>query len=266
MWNGEILKKDSMIFYYSGCGNSKFVAETLSKYQNDKMIFIPEAHRNKTYSYSVGEEESVGFVFPVYAWAPPSIVLDFIQNLHFETPVSYLYMVVTCGDNVGMTERIFRKALEKKALQLNASFCVVMPNTYMIMRGMNLDNPKLAQQKITDAQRLLPEIAQQIARKENVQNKLPKGAFPLLKSYPIRYGFCKSMTDKPFHATEHCVSCGKCATVCPLQNITLLSGKPQWNGQCTNCLACYHHCPQNAIQYGNISIGKGQYFFGKKLS
>jgi len=29
---------------------------------------------------------------------------------------------------------------------------------------------------------------------------------------------------------------------------------------CTSCLACYHVCPQHAVQYGKKTKGKGHYF------
>ena len=32
-----------MIFYFSGCGNSKHVAETIAAGLNDSLIYIPEA-------------------------------------------------------------------------------------------------------------------------------------------------------------------------------------------------------------------------------
>ena len=38
-----------MIFYFSGCGNSKFVAETIAAGLNDSLIFIPEAAREDRY-------------------------------------------------------------------------------------------------------------------------------------------------------------------------------------------------------------------------
>ena len=52
-----------MIFYFSGCGNSKHVAETIAAGLNDKLIFIPEATRENRYNYTLAEGESLGFVF-----------------------------------------------------------------------------------------------------------------------------------------------------------------------------------------------------------
>ena len=40
---------------------------------------------------------------------------------------------------------------------------------------------------------------------------------------------------------------------------------PVWlhNERCTNCLACYHHCPAHAIHWGNMK--RGQYLLNKLL-
>ena len=87
-----------------------------------------------------------------------------------------------------------------------------------------------------------------------------EGAFPKVKTYVLGGLFRKFlMSPKPFHATDACVSCGLCEQRCPVHNINLVEGKPQWGADCTMCLACYHACPQHAIHYGNRTKNKGQY-------
>ena len=66
--------------------------------------------------------------------------------------------------------------------------------------------------------------------------------------------------DKGFAASEACVSCGKCAQRCPLNNIRISDGKPVWNGNCTHCMACIGGCPTEAIEYKFISKGKRRYY------
>ncbi len=251
-----------MIFYYSACGNSCHIAETLSQEFGDKLVSIPEAINASNYSYTIGAGERVGFVFPVYAWAPPRLVLDFTRRLQLNGAPTYTYMVATCGDNAGMTHRIFRKALWQKGWTLNATFFLQMPNTYVFMAGMSTDTPDRAKAKLDRAAQRLPGITRAIANRETVQETM-KGLFPFMKSYLVLPVFCWLMTDRPFHVTDACVGCGICAKSCPLHNITIEDGHPKWHGHCTHCTACYHRCPKNAVQYGSLTKGKKQYYYGK---
>ena len=56
-----------------------------------------------------------------------------------------------------------------------------------------------------------------------------------------------------------CTGCGRCAQLCPTNNIVLRSGKPVWGGNCTHCMACISYCPTEAIEYGKKSVGKPRY-------
>ena len=250
-----------MVFYYSGCGNSKFIAQSIAEAFDEKMVFIPEAQRNGDFEYSLAEKEMIGFVFPIYSWRSPHLVDEFVEKLKLNGKPSYVWTAVTCGDNVGETEKLFRKELEKIGLYLNAAFCFKMPNTYVNMIGMSVDKPEVAEEKIAKAKAKLPNVIDMI--KDHVEySDMIKGAFPRFKSNVIGSGFYKWASDEPFFSTDGCIACGMCAKVCPMQNITLENGRPVWHGNCNTCDACYHHCPKHAIQYGKATRGKGQYFFG----
>lgn len=250
-----------MIFYFSGCGNSRHVAETLAKGLNDNLIFIPEAARENRYEYTLAEGERLGFVFPVYSWAPPMLVLDFIKNLQLTNQPEYLYFACTCGDECGLTKKIFRKAVEEKGWDLSACFSLIMPETYIGMPGFKLDTEENAKKKIEDANTTLVRNIPRLQNKEFF-NEIKVGSFPWTKSVVINHSFNKFATDdRKYRFTEKCISCGKCVETCPLQNITLDDGHPKWHGHCTMCMGCYHLCPVNAIQYGKATEGKGQYFF-----
>ena len=250
-----------MVFYYSGCGNSKFIAQSIAEAFDEKMVFIPEAQRNGDFEYSLAEKEMIGFVFPIYSWRSPHLVDEFVEKLKLNGKPSYVWTAVTCGDNVGETEKLFRKELEKIGLYLNAAFCFKMPNTYVNMIGMNVDKPEVAEEKIAKAKEKLPNVIDMIKNHAEYSDMI-KGAFPRFKSNVIGSGFYKWASDEPFFSTDECIACGMCAKVCPMQNITLENGRPVWHGNCNTCDACYHHCPKHAIQYGKATRGKGQYFFG----
>ena len=117
-----------MIFYFSGTGNSEWIANQLSKGQNEDLVFIPEALKNEALEFDLQKDEKIGFVFPIYSWAPPEIVLRFINRISLkEYQNQYLFFVCSCGDDTGLTQQVLVKALNDKGLLCHAGFSVTMP-------------------------------------------------------------------------------------------------------------------------------------------
>lgn len=247
-----------MILYFSGVGNSAWVAHKLAEYLGDTVLAIAEEiNFDKVYSPQKGEK--VGFVFPVYGWEPPKILLDFVGKMQMNAP-DYLYFVCTCGDDVGKTPKVFDKAIKKKGWKCDAGFSVTMPDTYVCLPGFDIDDAATLRMKMDNAKARVEFIAQQIAGKIRMQHfDCYEGPLPNIKTYVLG-GLFRAflMSPKPFKATDSCVSCGLCAQKCPVKNITM-NGKPQWGSNCTMCLACYHACPHHAIEYGKRTKNKGQY-------
>ena len=61
-----------MIFYFTGTGNSRWVAEALRKALEEPLVSIVEVltEEKSEYVYPLGEREKVIFVFPVHSWGP----------------------------------------------------------------------------------------------------------------------------------------------------------------------------------------------------
>ncbi|MBQ2499331.1 MAG: EFR1 family ferrodoxin, partial [Bacteroidales bacterium] len=186
-----------MIFYYSGCGNSEFIAKSIANALDDRLVFIPEAQRNENFEYDLAEGEMLGFVYPIYSWRPPHLVDEFVEKMIINGKPSYVWTAVTCGDNVGETERIFRKALNDRGFELNAAYCFRMPNTYVNMMGMSVDKPEVANEKIAKAKEKLPKAIEMIKAKTMFSDMI-KGGLPRFKSNVIGKSFWKWASDKPF--------------------------------------------------------------------
>ena len=218
-------------------------------------------------------DERIGFCFPVHGWQPPAIMRRFVRSLRLDgAPLSdhYCYALCTCGDNTGEAMDIFDKELAPLGLKTHSRFCLIMPETYVCLPFMYTDTPEREARKKCRATDDLTKYGKMIVDRVKGEERLVKGATPRLYSYVLgAYFNHKMITDKKFCVdTSLCVHCGLCQKVCPVGDISLVDGSPAWHhdGSCTSCLACYHHCPRHAINYGTITRHRGQYFFDKNKS
>ena len=252
-----------MIFYFSGTGNSKWIANTVSTYQQERLISIAGEMTDpaNSFHYTLQNNEKIGFVFPVYSWAPPAIVLDFIRKIRLENyHGQYMFFICSCGDEAGLTLPIIQKEAELKGLKWNAGFSVIMPNHYVSLPGFDTDPKDLEKKKLEECIPVLQRINKLIAECSPDTFECKKGSWAYLKSRIINPLFNKyQVTAKPFFATDACISCGLCEKICPMRNVSV-DIKPVWGDNCTSCLACYHICPNHAVQYGKATKNKHQYF------
>jgi len=256
-----------MIFYFSGTGNTKWVARQIAEAIGEQMLYIPDLMREGRYEFTLTEGERIGFCFPTHGWQPPRIVRYFIRDLQVKgvTESTYCWALTTCGDNMGEAMAILNRDLQQKGLKAESQFSLIMPESYVCLPFMYTDPEETVRRKLSAAEAMIPHITVSIKDYSRGIIELTKGATPRLYSYVIGAYFNRKMVnDKKFMVDASvCIECGKCAKVCPVDNIT--GTPPEWNhnGRCTSCLSCYHYCPVHAINYGERTRKRDQYYFNK---
>lgn len=245
-----------VILYFSGTGNTRFAAHRLATALGETRC--TELLRSEERP-AIEAESALGILFPIYAWGIPKMFRQALEQLEVKGKPDYVYAVCTCGDDTGTTAQELRTLLQKKGLHLDAIASVQMPETYVALPGFGLDTKEAALRKLQEACHRLDLLAERINRREKFTDTVP-GGMPWLKSHVIKPVFYACLiSDRLFYTTSECNHCGKCSKACPVGNIRLQNGQPQWKGHCTGCLACYHRCPKAAIHYGKRTKGKGQY-------
>ncbi|MCR5198847.1 MAG: EFR1 family ferrodoxin [Prevotella sp.] len=256
-----------MIFYFSGTGNTRWAAEQLAAATHERLLSIAD-ELNTPCDYTLAEQERIGFCFPVHGWQPPHIVREFISRMTIHGAAGhYAYALCTCGDSTGLAVKMLTKELALKGIGLQSCQSLIMPESYVCLPFMYTDSPEREREKTEQARHDLDEFIKVVINRQSGYSRLKRGLTPWTFSHVIGAYFNRYMiTDKKFTVdAEACIHCGRCAKECPVGEIAF-EETPSWkhDGRCTCCLSCYHHCPVHAINYGQITRKRGQYYFGHK--
>lgn len=124
-----------MVLFFSGTGNSLYIAKKIAEGLNDKIVSIADLVNKGQYKISVEVGESIGFVYPVIACAPPDIVTNFVKKVVFDGyDNNYLYSVYNCAGSPEYTSRIMKAAGKKAGLEICGFFDVLMPGNYITQK------------------------------------------------------------------------------------------------------------------------------------
>lgn len=244
-----------MILFFSGTGNSEYVAKRIGKEMDDEIISLFQKIRCRDFS-KIDSSRAWVVVVPTYAWRIPRIVQEWLENTDL-TGNKDIYFIMTCGGNIGNAGGYLKKLCNTKKWHYMGCKAIIMPENYIAM--FSTPTKEASIEIINQAESIIDEVA--LIIKENktfpqstitFQDKLNSGIVNDI-FYPV------FVHAKKFYTTDTCISCGKCVNVCPLNNIRLENQKPVWGKNCTHCMACICRCPREAIEYGEHSKGLTRY-------
>ncbi len=242
------------IYYFSGTGNSLWAARVLAEKLGATTLTpmvqaLAEGETRPT-------EDRIGIVCPVYMYKLPHIVVEFLRRLVTPVPV---FVVVTMGGDPGNLFMWLRRLFRYQGLQLSTGLPVRMPSNYIPFGGVPEDSRLIPIFETAEA--CLHQIAGIIERGEaNIPleySRFRAWIHPGLL-YKLGYRFA-SVSDKNFRVDQTCNGCGICASLCPVDNITMTGNRPTWNNRCQQCMACLQWCPCEAIQVGDKTRGERRY-------
>lgn len=248
-----------MIFFFTGTGNSEYTAREIAKKIGVSVVSIGESVKSGEHTFHLADGESLGFVFPIYAWSVPEIVQRFISVLELENySDQYVFAVFTCGASIGTAYDDLKKCLAGRGIELKYARDLLMPENYILMFRTESEEK---QEKIFEAaESVIDEIAEAVATK--TEAVVLSGRSPIrVISRAVNYLFSKyALGTKKFRVTDGCISCGFCEKCCPVSAITMTDGKPQWcQDKCAKCMACINRCPVQAIEYGRATKKRQRY-------
>ena len=246
-----------MILYFSGTGNSNYVAKRIADALGDEILNLNDRIKSGD-TLPVETGERVIIVTPTYAWRIPRIVRDWLRKTELRG-AKRSWFVMTCGSEIGNADKYNRELCAEKPISCMGTAQIVMPENYIAM--FSAPQADEARQIVAQAE---PSIDRAIAAIQANQPFAPmrNNLYDRLMSGPVNPLFYKFFVKADaFTVSEACIGCGQCAKRCPMNNVTLKDGKPVWSKNCTHCMACICYCPVSAIEYGKKSVGQPRYHF-----
>lgn len=250
-----------MVFYFSGTGNSQLAAKQIAAKLGDELVSI-NACLKKGEKKTFYSDRPLVFVAPIYAWRVPKVVEQWIRDTRFEGNPNAYFVLTRGGGTQGNAAAYAAELCTETGLAYQGLASVQMPENYIALSAAPSESECAA--IIDRAQPVFFELARYIEQAAPFP-KTPVslgGRFISGPFNPLYYRFY--IKDKGFTVSDACVSCGKCAKRCPMNNINMVNRKPVWQGDCTHCMACICGCPTEAIEYKSISKGKRRYYIMKE--
>lgn len=246
-----------MVLYYSATGNTEFIAKLLARRLGDKTLDLLERIRKGDYS-TIRSENPFVICTPVHVCEPPAFLTSFLKKVDLQGNPN-VYFVFTSGGYAGISSKIAARLVRRKKMNYMGRAEVTMPRNYLTGSFYDMLPPEENRRRILEGGRQIPRIAHQIknGRKLKARHIF---LFESIVTYPFTPVWIRiAQPSKPFYTTDACVGCGKCARLCPLNNIEMVNRKPVWKKPCAHCMACIGNCPFEAIEYGNKTQGKERY-------
>lgn len=231
--------------YFSGTGNTKHCVELLCALLDPEMPVIPleeSGSRNK-----IAEAQEILLGYPVQFSNIPYFVRDYIRRNADLWAGKTVFCVATMGAFSGDGAGCAARLLQKYGAHVCGGLHLQMPDSVCDVKALK---------KSADQNRSLIQQADEKIRRTAAE--LKNGRYPqeglslfshiagLLGQRLWFYTRTSGHSDK-LKIGSACTGCGRCAALCPMQNLIVRDGKAAGGDRCTMCYRCISSCPEQAI-------------------
>ena len=247
------------LYYYSGAGNTEFIAEKIAKSFVKNFHFVDLKRATDDSIKKISDDFDVlGVGFPIYFREAPDLVFDLMRNMDGKGRPVFLF--ATKGLYSGNAVKNAMNFSVTHNFQPVGSIEFFMPGTDFLI---------LFAKKNSLIENFLKRIhSRDIDKKVNgfakrIQDLIPAKT-PLKKWYTFFDDYIvkkletlydnhhRDCIEKFYSKPEICIECMKCIKGCPRNNITF-DEHINFGKRCDVCFRCINHCPVESIQIGSIT-------------
>lgn len=227
-----------VMIYFSGTGNSKFIAEQFARRMQIPAHSIEE---ELDFDGLLAQEDTVAVCYPIYGSCVPRIMREFVEKHRAGFAGKKLIILCTQMMFSGDGARAFSRLLPACEVRYAEHFS--MPNNICNIAVFPMSERE-RQKKPEKALRRLDQVCEDIRR--GIVKKRGWSAFSALlgKTQNVAFPRMESKGKSSFRADESCIACGACVKACPMHNLELVGGRVTQKDNCTLCYRCVNLCPK----------------------
>ena len=241
--------------YFSGTGNTKYVAESFSAHMGGKCLSI-EDEADFTAEFSAAD--TIAFCYPNYASRVPLIMRQFAERHSAGLRGKKLVILVMQWVFSGDCARVFTDLFPKGHFDVIYAEHFAMPNNvnnlFLFPKASENSLFKRFKEAENKVSRVCKDIKNSIVRRRgfsifgrflgSIQGRLWQGKS---SSFETVKGSGEHRMKNSIKIHKHCTVCELCVTVCPMKNLETKDGTIIHKNNCTVCYRCVNLCPQRAI-------------------
>jgi len=233
-----------LVLYFSGTGNSKYIAELLARNMDAACRSIEE---NTDFEALLKAEETIAFCYPVYASRVPRIMREFAalysESLRGKKLIIFCTQMLFSGDGA----RAFAGLFPRKHARVIYAEHFIMPNNICNMFITPLASDGKVKKMLEKAERKMQKVCGNI--KNNVIRKRGFNTFSRVLGLPqaVFLPQMEKLARRSVRIADNCTQCGICVNLCPVNNFSLQDNAIVHNHNCIVCYRCINECPQKAI-------------------
>jgi ferredoxin/flavodoxin len=233
-----------VVFYFSGTGNSRFVAEHFAAAAGADCYSIEEP---LDAAALLSQEEVVAFCYPVYGSCVAGPMRSFVQTHQAELQGKRFVILATQLIFSGDGAHALCAHLPGGEANVVYAEHVCMPNNLCNFPLFPVANGEKNARKIRRAKRIIDRAANEIARGVVRRRGFHPISILLSKSQSAYWPALEQQAANDVRVSDDCIHCGLCVRTCPTKNLTMDQNGVQQHARCAVCYRCVNACPKQAI-------------------
>ncbi len=247
----------TVIYYYSGSGNSLCVAKHIG--QKLGSAAIRSVYTLRDNPEVPADCARIGIVTATWFVRPPRIVKEVCENLRCSRQQK-IFVIATCGGYDGYVCIDLKAFLQPKTDFPVQTFMLPMPPNHIVgfspmpdwINRIYLNHEAKASGKIADK-------IQSDAPTRNRKGLNRKALAWVSRTFNSALGVDRDSVEGGFYTCAACTRCGICEKLCKNGNIRLTADGVVWGHDCQQCMACIMWCPNQAIRHPNVPVKRRRY-------